>query len=241
MKLNRMPPLIFRAALVLLCLVVLTSGMMGRLFAKYYATASGSDSARVARFGQCSVSMVDYAPIAIKTTIDTNKNVAENQQGTYVLVAKFKVELEDTEVSTKYNLILTLDDGDNDTSTTLKKTTFLLANANEKFLMPQPRDADNNAQEPTTITTIDDLGIGLTGSFSTTELYCLISTDGTKYSKASQATLTDDVVEIIGTFDVNSTIRTHYYQIVYFLNEVTTESDFENSIIMYNLEYIQVD
>lgn len=42
--------ILLRAALLLLCLVLLTVHLMGSLFAKYSTTASGSDSARVARF-----------------------------------------------------------------------------------------------------------------------------------------------------------------------------------------------
>ncbi len=96
MKLNRMPPLIFRAALVLLCLVVLTSGMTGRLFAKYYAAASGSDSARVARFSGGGVTYEKFDPKG-----DITAEYGEAQY--YVFEANFTVTFGEAEVSRQFD------------------------------------------------------------------------------------------------------------------------------------------
>lgn len=42
--------ILLRAAMILLCMVLLSVHLMGSLFAKYSTTATGSDSARVAKF-----------------------------------------------------------------------------------------------------------------------------------------------------------------------------------------------
>lgn len=47
---NKKTPLIFRVSLVLLCALVISTRLMGGLYARYSTTATGSDSARVAKF-----------------------------------------------------------------------------------------------------------------------------------------------------------------------------------------------
>lgn len=47
---NKKTPLVFRVGVTLLCIVMLFSHLTGGIYARYTATASGSDSARVAKF-----------------------------------------------------------------------------------------------------------------------------------------------------------------------------------------------
>ena len=47
---NRRTPAVFGIGLLLLCLVLLSTSMTGGLYARYTASASGSDAARVAKF-----------------------------------------------------------------------------------------------------------------------------------------------------------------------------------------------
>lgn len=47
---NKQTPFVFRLALGLFCAVLLSISLMGGLYARYVTTASGSDSARVAKF-----------------------------------------------------------------------------------------------------------------------------------------------------------------------------------------------
>lgn len=49
-QLNIKTPLVFRLSLVLLCTLLITTNMTSGLYARYTTTATGSDSARVARF-----------------------------------------------------------------------------------------------------------------------------------------------------------------------------------------------
>lgn len=54
---------------VLFCLVLITTSMMGGLFARYTATESGSDSARVAKFGNLTLTETgDFVESADKKT-----------------------------------------------------------------------------------------------------------------------------------------------------------------------------
>jgi len=47
---NRKTPLVFRVSLVLLCALVVSLRLTGGLYARYSTTATGGDSARVAKF-----------------------------------------------------------------------------------------------------------------------------------------------------------------------------------------------
>jgi len=49
-QLNKKTPLIFRLAVALFCMVLVSLHLMGGLYARYITTATGSDSARVAKF-----------------------------------------------------------------------------------------------------------------------------------------------------------------------------------------------
>lgn len=49
-QLNKKTPLVFRAGVVLLCLLTFSMHLTSGLYAKYTTVASGSDSARVAKF-----------------------------------------------------------------------------------------------------------------------------------------------------------------------------------------------
>lgn len=49
-KTNIKTPIVFRISLVLLCMLLITSYMMGGLYAKYATSATGTDGTRVARF-----------------------------------------------------------------------------------------------------------------------------------------------------------------------------------------------
>ncbi len=49
-KLNKRTPVVFHVGLVLLCLVLFSTYLTGGLYARYTTTASGGDSARVAKF-----------------------------------------------------------------------------------------------------------------------------------------------------------------------------------------------
>ena len=49
-KSNQKTPVVFRLGIILLCCMLFSTYLMGNLYARYTTTASGSDSARVAKF-----------------------------------------------------------------------------------------------------------------------------------------------------------------------------------------------
>lgn len=81
---------------VLLCLVMITTALMGGLFARYVTYGTGSDSARVAKFGELTITETgDFDGTAVKKGmiipgVDLTKNAAVDFEGsemsTYVFV-----------------------------------------------------------------------------------------------------------------------------------------------------------
>lgn len=96
---RRRPPmtpgekLLFLAG-VLFCLVLITTAMMGGLFARYVTTGTGSDSARVVKFGQ----------LTLTETGDFPENAQKEKTGIIIpgvdLNKKVTVSFEASEVST---------------------------------------------------------------------------------------------------------------------------------------------
>ena len=81
---NRKTPLVFRVSLVLLCVLVISTRLMGGLYARYSTSATGSDSARVAKFSftdnydtqtrNVSAAIAPGSPLPI--TVENNGEVA---------------------------------------------------------------------------------------------------------------------------------------------------------------------
>ena len=65
-QLNQKTPWVFRLGVALLCVMLMTTHFTGNLYARYSTTATGSDSARVAKF-------------------DVTAEIVENDDGTYTL------------------------------------------------------------------------------------------------------------------------------------------------------------
>ena len=65
-QVNMKTPLVFRIGLALLCAMILSTHLMGNLYARYSTTAVGSDRARVAKF-------------------DVTAEIVDNNDGTYTL------------------------------------------------------------------------------------------------------------------------------------------------------------
>ena len=101
-QLNMKTPLVFRLGVVLLCVMLMSTHLTGNLYARYSATATGSDSARVARFSitntlttptqNTAVSLNFYDPEKLKDTIT------------------FEVS-SSSEVAVEYDVVVTLPDG----------------------------------------------------------------------------------------------------------------------------------
>ena len=89
---------LMRIAFVLLCLVIFSVYMMGGLLAKYAASGSGEDSARVAKFDvKVTGTATDKEIVAVDVT-DANAN-----PGTYQITVK-----NDSEVAVSYIISVTI-------------------------------------------------------------------------------------------------------------------------------------
>lgn len=101
-QLNMKTPLVFRLGVVLLCVMLMSTHLTGNLYARYSTTATGSDSARVARFSitntlttptqNTAVSLNFYDPEKLKDTIT------------------FEVS-SSSEVAVEYDVVVTLPSG----------------------------------------------------------------------------------------------------------------------------------
>lgn len=87
-----------RIAFLLICLVILSAYMMGGLLAKYTASGSGEDSARVAKFDVKVTGAAEDVEIAAAQDTDT---------GLYQITVK-----NDSEVAVRYTIHVTIAPGD---------------------------------------------------------------------------------------------------------------------------------
>ncbi|MBP3396388.1 MAG: hypothetical protein J6L87_04355 [Clostridia bacterium] len=76
-KLHNRAPLLFRIALALLCLLLVTSHYTGGLYARYVAVASGKDSARVAKFAVSS-NLNGATPLVLSGLEDLTPGASQN-------------------------------------------------------------------------------------------------------------------------------------------------------------------
>ena len=97
-------PLVFRLSLVLLCAMLFTSHMMGGLYARYTTTATGSDSARVAKFN-----------VNSNTTSAFDIDLNFYDPSMFSDEVSFNVS-SDSEVTVKYSVIVTMPSGMSDYS-----------------------------------------------------------------------------------------------------------------------------
>ena len=101
-QLNMKTPLVFRLGVVLLCVMLMSTHLTGNLYARYSATATGSDSARVARF---SITNTLTTPTQ-NTAVSLNFYDPEKLEDTIT----FEVS-SSSEVAVKYDVVVTLPSG----------------------------------------------------------------------------------------------------------------------------------
>lgn len=92
---NNRTPYVFHAAMILLCLVLISSHLTGGMYARYVATSSGSDGARVAKYG-----------VRVSELSSLSFNLNTFDQNALSATGSFTVE-SDGEVAVEYDVILT--------------------------------------------------------------------------------------------------------------------------------------
>lgn len=90
-------PLIFRIALIVLCMTAFTTSMLSGLYARYTAKSNGEDSARVAKF--------NVAAAGLSGDVTVNASLGQTN-GEY----KFTVT-NNSEVAITYDLVITFEGG----------------------------------------------------------------------------------------------------------------------------------
>ena len=96
-KSNKRAPLVFYFGVFVLCMTLFSSHMTGGLYARYTSSASGSDSARVARFD------VTHSNQSIPMSIELDFFDSSKKEDS----VEFEV-ISNSEVAVKYDVILTL-------------------------------------------------------------------------------------------------------------------------------------
>lgn len=99
---NRRTPVVFHVGLVLFCLVLFSTYLTGGLYARYTTTASGSDSARVAKFQITSGS--DWTA---GQDIHFELNFFDPAKQSQTITLQI---LSNSEVAVKYDVVLTMPD-----------------------------------------------------------------------------------------------------------------------------------
>lgn len=95
-KSNQKTPVVFRLGIILLCCMLFSTYLMGNLYARYTTTASGSDSARVAKFDVTN---------DITHSVDLELNFFDpDKLSTYLSV----VVTSGSEVAVKYDVVVTM-------------------------------------------------------------------------------------------------------------------------------------
>ena len=116
---NIKAPLVFRLGVALLCAMLITSHMMGGLYARYTTTVMGSASANVAKFSGGEVrANSDYI-------IAKDYTGASIHGGYYKLDVQFEFDIYEADVTKEYTLILTLEPATSVINVANKEPTFL--------------------------------------------------------------------------------------------------------------------
>ena len=97
-KLNKKRPVLFYAGLLSLCLVLVTTYMMGGIYARYAASDDGGDSARVAYFSVSSDVPTQAATLTLTgLKPGDTQNVALNITYSGEVAVEYKMAVESTE------------------------------------------------------------------------------------------------------------------------------------------------
>ena len=109
-QLNQKTPWVFRLGVALLCVMLMTTHFTGNLYARYSTTATGSDSARVAKFAGGTVTCDSSFDIDLSTVSGFENCFSDSSGSTkyFAVEVGFTVSFEEAEVARKYTLVLTI-------------------------------------------------------------------------------------------------------------------------------------
>ena len=210
-------------------------------FSKYVSTVEGNYTGAVFASMDCKL---DYDNIIYRFNASGNA-----QMGIYAFVATFHLTNENSDVSFNYSLSLKLSER---TATpdyvNAKKPQSIYFTLNETANKYYTSEDGEKSKE----TSLSKLTTGLSGNFTNNTLYYAFSDDGknyTWYTKNSTAnaqefeiaTLPNDANDASNllTMHVGTTVN-HYFKVIFFADTRSTK-EFEDGLILYKLNYIQID
>ena len=236
-KSNRKAPLIFRVGLMLLCAMLVTTNMMGGLYARYSATATGSASARVAKFEM----EVNYRSNGYGgSDMSLNKDI-------YAVIEEFQV-LNSGEVSLKYDMEIKLSLYDANATFSAPPQYCTIAvpknyNSNNLYhIRHKNLDTTDGEAVKTSWDAIlqyrlhtneETNNITSVTEFATDRIYYAISEDGKSYTWNCIEKSSDDVLSLSGELGFS---EAHYYKVLYFI-DIRNEDGFEMEDIELSLVY----
>ena len=255
-QLNQKTPWVFRLGVALLCVMLMTTHFTGNLYARYSTTATGSDSARVAKF-DCEVNYRSSGYGGDEMAIDDKES---DWKGVYVVIDEFEV-LNSGEVALSYTLKLRLANYSQDVNFNSKtgdtNTIAAPANINSVFHIKHVNlDSTDGQISQEQVDEVlltrhhsDDEVINTNdiSSFVAGKAYYGLSDDGLKYTWYDDAT-----VENVDNFETVSyglkelgVGKAHYYKIVYFIDMTNESSPYimENLALslVYSMDCSQID
>lgn len=138
---NRKAPLVFRVGVALLCAMLITTNMMGGLYARYSTTVIGTASARVAKISYKIDPEVTNENLFLSShALDADKVPADC---TTVAVTETFTITNDGEVAYDYKLTLSLIDQ----ATAQESTAYSLKSFADKAWIPTPDGEDGQTQD----------------------------------------------------------------------------------------------
>ena len=223
-KSNSKTPLVFRIGLALLCAMILSTHLMGNLYARYSTTAVGSDRARVAKFAGGTVTLDSDA--LNNQMISGNQIIiwSGNNDAYHALIATFTLTFDACEVTREYSFSASCKD-------TATKCTFVCPSASNFFKL----DGENY-----TAVDISKIDSSLT-EVEQEKVYYRIGSSGSWTSgklSDNKLTISDPSFTISAEKEAQQTI-----QILFFVNAAhSATTDFSDTLSFdYALNCSQVD
>lgn len=230
-KSNIKTPLAFKAALVVMCAVLVSFHLTGGLYARYSTVASGSDSARVAKISMA----VDPGFSGYTIPDDT----ITDDDSTYSMIESFTVT-NDGEVAYKYSLNLVLSqDGDGNEVNYNNPKPYRIYTAT----VPLDTAVKNISIVEDTVSITDTTIKALTGlkSAAGNPAYYAFLTDNKIYEWRT-STLDEDGYFTVCEGEELQPGETHYYKVMYFMVATDDVLDgFKQMTFFYEATCEQID
>lgn len=186
-------PIVFRVGVVLLCAMLITTSMMGGLYARYTTTVTGSATARVAK--------IDVAVTYDGLPGYTLKDVSFDTD-VFAVVETFTVE-NNGEVSYTYDIQLRLSKDTNVSS--FDKPAY-----QTQFKLSKPEKSITKVLGDT------GLSVAIAKGFQTGKAYYAFSTDGTSYGDWIATDVNANTITIVNS-PALAIGGKHYYKTIYFV------------------------